>query len=154
MSARPEAVLAYRRMHENDLAQVTAIESTIYTHPWSRGNFADSLLAGYQCWVLERDCELVGYAVMMLAAEEGHLLNLSVAPAHQGRGLGGDFVRFLLKVARDHGTQTLYLEVRPSNISARALYARLGFVQIGVRRNYYPASPGRREDAIVMERAV
>jgi len=154
MSARPDAVLAYRRMDDGDLAQVAAIERTIYTHPWSRGNFADSLAAGYQCWVLEREHELVGYAVMMLAADEGHLLNLSIASEHQGQGLGADFVRFLLKVARDHGTQKIYLEVRPTNVRARALYERLGFTQIGVRRDYYPAAPGRREDAIVMERAV
>lgn len=154
MSARPEAVLAYRRMDDGDLAQVAAIERTLYTHPWSQGNFADSLVAGYQCWVLERAGELAGYAVMMLAADEGHLLNLSIASGHQGQGLGADFVRFLLNVARDHATQKIFLEVRPSNVRARELYARLGFAQIGVRRDYYPASPGRREDAIVMEHAV
>lgn len=140
-------------MREADLPQVVAIERTIYTHPWTQGNFADSLAAGYHCWVLQRDGGLAGYAVLMVAAGEGHLLNLSIAAPFQGQGLGGDFVRFLLKAARERGAATIYLEVRPSNRTALALYAKAGFVQIGMRRNYYPAQDGR-EDAIVMERPV
>lgn len=153
MSARPDPVLAYRRMGSADIRAVTGIESTVYSHPWTRGNFIDSLEAGYECWVLERRGELVGYAVMMVAAGEAHLLNLSVAATCQGEGLGTDFVRFLMKVAGDEGAERVYLEVRPTNLAARALYARTGFVQIGVRRGYYPASGGR-EDALVMERIV
>jgi [ribosomal protein S18]-alanine N-acetyltransferase len=153
MSARPEAVLDYRRMRAGDVARVADIERTIYSHPWTVGNFSDSVDAGYECWVLERDGELVGYAVMMVAAGEAHLLNLSVAAAHQGRGLGADFVRLLLKIARREGAAKVYLEVRPSNAGARALYAKTGFTAIGLRRDYYPAASGR-EDAIVMERLI
>jgi len=153
MSARPEAVLEYRRMRTGHVARVAEIENTIYTHPWTPGNFYDSVDAGYECWVLERERNVIGYAVMMVAAGEAHLLNLSIASEHQRRGLGEDFVRFLLKAARDGGADKIYLEVRPSNAAARALYAKAGFTQIGVRRDYYPARPGR-EDAIVMERAV
>ncbi|HWI15750.1 MAG TPA: ribosomal protein S18-alanine N-acetyltransferase [Burkholderiales bacterium] len=153
MSARPEAVLEYRRMRAAHVARISEIEDTIYTHPWTPGNFRDSVDAGYECWVLERDRTVIGYAVMMVAAGEAHLLNLSIASEHQGRGLGEDFVRFLLKVAREGGAERIFLEVRPSNAAARALYAKTGFTQIGVRRDYYPARPGR-EDAIVMERAV
>jgi ribosomal-protein-alanine N-acetyltransferase len=109
--------------------------------------------AGYDCWVLEQQGALAGYAVMMVAAGEAHLLNLSVASDHQGQGLGADFVRFLVRVARQGGAARMYLEVRPSNAVARALYAKTGFTQIGVRRAYYPAASGR-EDAIVMERSV
>jgi ribosomal-protein-alanine N-acetyltransferase len=153
MSARPEAVLEYRRMRMNDVARIAEIEVTIYMHPWTAGNFSDSVEASYECWVLERQGELVGYAVMMVAAGEAHLLNLSIAAAHQGQGLGEDFVRFLLKIAREGRANKIYLEVRPSNVAARALYAKTGFTQIGLRRGYYPAQSGR-EDAIVMERFV
>lgn len=153
MSARPEAVLDYRRMRMGDVSRVAEIETTVYTHPWTAGNFSDSLEAGYECWVLERQGELVGYAVMMVAAGEAHLLNLSIAAEHQGQGLGEDFVRFLLKVARQGHASKIYLEVRPSNAAARALYAKTGFTQIGLRRGYYPAASGR-EDALVMERFV
>lgn len=153
MSARPEAWLEYRRMHAADVARVAAIEQTIYSHPWTAGNFSDSLDAAYECWVLEREGEMLGYAVMMVAAGEAHLLNLSIAAECQGQGLGADFVRFLVRVARREGGEKIYLEVRPSNAAARALYGKTGFAQIGVRRGYYPADSGR-EDAIVMERAV
>jgi ribosomal-protein-alanine N-acetyltransferase len=88
-----------------------------------------------------------------VAAGEAHLLNLSIAAAHQGRRLGTDFVRLLLKIARREGAAKVYLEVRPSNAGARALYAKTGFAAIGLRRDYYPAASGR-EDAIVMERLI
>jgi ribosomal-protein-alanine N-acetyltransferase len=140
-------------MREADLAQVAAIERTIYSHPWTQGNFSDSLAAEYECWVLEHDGILAGYAVMMVAAGEAHLLNLSIAAPMQGQGLGTDFVRCLAKIARELGARSMYLEVRPSNDAARVLYAKTGFVQIGMRRDYYPAARGR-EDAIVMERAL
>jgi [ribosomal protein S18]-alanine N-acetyltransferase len=153
MSARPETMLDYRPMRTADVPSVAVIESTIYTHPWTAGNFRDSLDAGYECWILERRGEVAGYAVMMVGAGEGHLLNFSIAAVHQGQGLGADFVRFLLELARGAGVERVYLEVRPSNAVARALYAKMGFTQIGVRRGYYPAVSGR-EDAIVMERSV
>lgn len=150
MSARPEARAAYRRMQPVDVDAVVAIEVTVYSHPWTTGNFTDSLSAGYECWVQEEAGEMVAYAVMMVAAGEAHLLNLSVAAPHQRRGHGKDFVRFLAGVARQGGAERLYLEVRPSNLAARGLYQRMGFSQIGMRRGYYPAIGGR-EDALVME---
>ena len=151
MSARLEAELTYRRMAVGDLDRVVDIEVTIYSHPWTRGNFADSIAAGYQCWVSEYADEIVGYGVLMVAADEAHLLNVSIAAPRQRQGLGADLLRFLFKVARQGGARKIFLEVRPSNIGARALYARTGFTQIGLRRGYYPAADGH-EDAIVMER--
>lgn len=149
MSALPDQLPRFRRMTPEDLDAVEAIEQAVYTHPWSRGNFADSLAAGYHCRVMTRAGDIVGYAVIMMAADEAHLLNLSIAAAVQRQGLGGTLLDYMRKLAKDHAAQTLFLEVRASNAAARALYARHGFREIGIRRAYYPADQGR-EDAVTM----
>lgn len=136
-------------MREADLDEVMAIESVIYTHPWTRGNFADSLRAGYECRVLKLGRELMGYFVLMAAAGEAHLLNLSIGAAHQRTGHGSMLLRQAAELARGLGARSLFLEVRPSNGAAQALYTRFGFRRIAVRRGYYPARAGR-EDALVL----
>jgi [ribosomal protein S18]-alanine N-acetyltransferase len=140
----------YRRMTPGDLEAIAAIEREVHAHPWTLGNFADSIEEGYHCWVAEHQSELVAYGVVTVAAGEAHLLNLTVARAWQRRGVGSQMTRFMLQVARDQGAHLLFLEVRPSNAAARALYARSGFAEIGRRRDYYPAGEGR-EDAVVMQ---
>jgi [ribosomal protein S18]-alanine N-acetyltransferase len=150
MSAQIASATTYARMSERELDEVAEIERAVHAHPWTRGNFADSLAAGYHCWVARRDDVLVGYGVVVIAADEAHLLNLSVAPGWQRRGIGTELARFCVKLSRDYGAEKIYLEVRPSNAAARALYSRHGFTEIGLRRDYYPAGSGR-EDAIVME---
>jgi len=132
-----------------DLDAVAAIEQTAYPHPWTRGNFSDSLEAGYHCWVVECGGATAGYTVVMIAAGEAHLLNLAVGLPWQRRGVGRELLNFVLKLARDYGAQRMFLEVRPSNAAACALYAAAGFSEITVRRNYYPAGAGR-EDAVVL----
>jgi len=136
-------------MREADLAEVAAVESAIYTHPWTRGNFADSLRARYQCFTLRSGGALMGYFVLMVAAGEAHLLNLSVAAVHQRKGHGTALLGEVMRLARELGARTLFLEVRPSNLGAQALYRRFGFRRVGVRRGYYPANAGR-EDALVL----
>lgn len=150
MSARLDTVPRYRRMTAMDIDVVTAIEKTVYPHPWTPGNFRDSLAANYHCWIMECGGTITGYGVVMIAADEAHLLNLSIAAAWQRRGLGTGFVRFITKLARDYGAARIILEVRPSNHGGRELYARAGFRELGLRRGYYPAAQGR-EDAIVLE---
>jgi [ribosomal protein S18]-alanine N-acetyltransferase len=150
MSARLDTLPRYRRMTGADLDAVAAIEQAAYPHPWSRGNFSDSLEAGYHCWVVECGGATVGYTVVMIAAGEAQLLNLTVGAPWQGQGVGRELINFALKLARDYGAQRMFLEVRPSNTAARALYASAGFSEIAVRRDYYPAGAGR-EDAIVLE---
>jgi ribosomal-protein-alanine N-acetyltransferase len=140
-------------MREEDLDAVMAIESAVYTHPWSRGNFADSLRAGYDCRTLRFGGELLGYFVVMAAAGEAHLLNLSVAAAHQRRGIGSGLLREAAAIALARGARSLFLEVRPSNRGAQALYTRFGFRKVAVRRGYYPAHTGR-EDALVLTLAL
>jgi len=137
-------------MSETDLAEVVAIESDIYPFPWSRGNFLDSVQAGYSMWTL-RDASgaLTAYSVMTLMLDEAHLLNLSVARNQQRAGLGWRTLEWVAEVGRGYGARTMLLEVRPSNESAVRMYQRYGFERIGVRRGYYPARIGR-EDALVM----
>ncbi|HXF66847.1 MAG TPA: ribosomal protein S18-alanine N-acetyltransferase [Burkholderiales bacterium] len=150
MSARLDTLPRYRRMTAEDLDAVTAIERAAYPHPWTRGNFSDSLAAGCHCWILECGGEIAGYTVVMIGGGEAHLLNLSVAVPWQGRGLGRQMLGFVVKLARDYRARRILLEVRPSNAAARALYAAAGFSEIALRRGYYPAGEGR-EDAVVMQ---
>ena len=133
-----------------DLDAVMAIENAIYPHPWTRGNFDDSLAAGYHCWVVECGGEPAGYCVVMIAAGEAHLLNLSVAAKWQRRGIGREALGFIAGLAREYGAGKILLEVRPSNAAAIALYSSAGFSEIAVRRDYYPAGAGR-EDAVVLQ---
>jgi ribosomal-protein-alanine N-acetyltransferase len=140
-------------MLEQDLGEVIAIERAIYTHPWTRGNFADSLRAGYECRTYRLNGELIGYFVLMVAVGEAHLLNLSVAAPHQRRGYGSALLDEATRLARSLGAANVFLEVRPSNRAAQELYFRYGFRKVAVRRNYYPAHSGR-EDALVLSLAL
>ncbi|MCC6610706.1 MAG: ribosomal protein S18-alanine N-acetyltransferase [Burkholderiales bacterium] len=149
MSAVLQPQPRFRPLVESDLAAVMTIERDLYEFPWSPGNFRDSLAAGYSCWALTEGRALIGYAVLMLGAGEAHLLNLSIGRSEQRKGYGTRLLHHLLAVTRRYGASRLFLEVRPSNAAARALYARDGFAEVGVRRGYYPARSGR-EDALVL----
>lgn len=142
-----------RPMTLSDLGAVLALEVQAYSHPWSQGNFVDSLAAGHLSEVLTLDQALIGYFVAMVGFEELHLLNLTVAPASQGQGHGTALLEAVLAHAWARRLPTVWLEVRASNERARALYARRGFDEAGLRRGYYPAVRGR-EDALVMRRVV
>jgi ribosomal-protein-alanine N-acetyltransferase len=150
MSAQLDATPRYSRINEADLDAVMAIENAVYTHPWTRDNFTDSLNAGYQCWLMECAGMTVGYCVVAIAADEAHLLNLSIAAGWQRRGLGSMLLGFAQRLVEARAAQRIFLEVRVSNAAARALYARAGFREIATRRGYYPAGAGR-EDALVLE---
>ena len=150
MSAVLQPLQSFEPMGESDLESVMAIEQRVYAFPWTLLNFGDSIRSGYGCWVCRNEgaC-LIGYAVLMFAADEAHLLNLTIDTPYQKRGYGSRFLRHLVNNVRDYGTRVLILEVRPSNEGGLVLYTRHGFKQIGVRRDYYPARGGR-EDAMVL----
>lgn len=137
-----------RPMALRDLDEVCAIEDSAYGFPWSRGNFVDSLAAGYLAEVLVDD-GVVGYFVAMPGVDELHLLNITIAPRRQGQGLGTALLDAVAAHGRARSLATLWLEVRESNPRAQALYRRRGFAAVGRRRGYYPAEGGR-EDAILM----
>jgi len=149
MSAQLDILPKLRPMRASDLDRIMEIEPVIYTHPWTRGNFEDSMRVGYSCWVIDSGGVVTGYGVLMIGVREAHLLNLSIAPAWQRRGLGRTLLEHFVRIGRDSDAQQMFLEVRPSNTSARRMYADYGFRDISVRRGYYPAAGGR-EDAILM----
>lgn len=167
-----------RPMCGDDLDEVIRIEQAVHEAPWTSGNFADALKAGYDAWVFEPDdpgeedrteiggnaqgqdlpvrsglgaTRMIGYAIVMWLPDEVHLLNLAVAASCQGRGRGRAMLHWLLRNAQTRGAGAMMLEVRPSNRRAAALYRSAGFAQIGRRRDYYPARNGR-EDALVLRK--
>jgi ribosomal-protein-alanine N-acetyltransferase len=137
-------------MTQDNLDAVIAIEQTAYSHPWTRGNFRDSLNPLFEAQCLWLDGELLGYFLAMHGVEEMHLLNITVAPAHQGQGWGHMMLDALSLMSRHAGAQWLWLEVRQSNQRALQVYVRYGFKQISIRKNYYPAGRQQREHAVVM----
>lgn len=146
----PEQLL-YAPMVGGDVDDVYALEASVYPHPWSRGNFIDSLASGYNGWTLrEVGGALVGYFLLMCAVDEAHLLNVAVAAPYQRQGLGLYLLDKIVACARGLSMESILLEVRPSNLRALKVYQQYGFVEIGRRKNYYPAHNGQREDAIVM----
>ena len=144
-----EELPTLRAMRLDDLESVTALEAAAYEFPWTLGIFRDCLRAGYECWVLVQADVVIGYAVLSVAASEAHLLNVCIGAGQQGSGHGTRLVRRMIDLARWHHAERMFLEVRPSNTRAIALYDHIGFNEIGRRPNYYPARRGR-EDAIVM----
>ena len=136
------------------LPAVLAIEQIAYSHPWTRGNFLDTLQAGYQAQCLMVGEELLGYFVAMKGFEEVHLLNITVAPEFQRQGWAMVMLEALVLWARGQSARWLWLEVRVTNTRALHVYERHGFVRVGERRGYYPAGPGQREDAVVMSLAL
>jgi len=138
-----------RAMHQVDIEAITLIERGTYDFPWSAAIFRDCLLAGYTSVVLDRDNEIVGYAIMSVAAGEAHLLNICVAPEMRGQGAGRRLLQYLLRRARIFNAGRIFLEVRPSNTPALGLYHAMGFEALGLRQGYYKAQDGN-EDAVVL----
>ncbi len=136
-------------MASQDLDRVVENETRSYAFPWTRGVFSDCLKSRHECWVAVRENDLIGHGVLSIGANEAHLLNVCVRRDQQGNGLGRQIVVHMIDRAEQRGATVVYLEVRPSNRVAGALYASLGFHEIGLRKDYYPAELGS-EDARVL----
>lgn len=132
------------------LDEVLRVEQNAYPHPWTRGNFLDALKSGYLGQLLMAGDELLGYFVAMKGVDEVHLLNITVAPEYQRQGWARVMLEALATWARGQGAQWLWLEVRVGNARAISVYESHGFLRVGVRKRYYPAAHGQREDAVVM----
>jgi ribosomal-protein-alanine N-acetyltransferase len=150
----PEADIVIRTMRHEDLPHVSDIERRSYDFPWSHGVFRDCLLAGYQCTVLERNGEVAGYGVLSVAAGEAHILNLCVEPAYRSHGYGERLLDDILFRARTASVREIFLEVRPSNANALALYKKKGFYQVANRPAYYQSSKGREDAAVLAKKLI
>lgn len=150
MSLEEKQEISFRPMTEADIDDVLQIESKAHVAPWTRGIFEDCIRVKYYCPLLVAEDEIFAYAVMSVVAGEAHIFNVCVSVSHQGQGFGRKIVRHLLDVAKQNKATTAFLEVRPSNKVAIQLYESLGFLEVGQRKNYYPAESGRREDALIM----
>ena len=141
--------VSFREMQIDDLDAVIQIETVNFPFPWTAGNFKDSINSGHICLVLEIDESIIGYAILMMVLDEAHLLNISVSAAWKGKGWGRYLLNHTMQISREQGGLNMFLEVRPSNVSAITLYESIGFNEMGVRPGYYPAHNGR-ENAVLM----
>ena len=149
----PQRLVRFRAMTPFDIAGVAAVEKSSYQFPWSEGIFRDCVRVGYLCRVAECEGEIVAYGIVAMGAGEAHVLNLCVSPRMRGRGVGRQMLMLLIERASQAGMQDVFLEVRPSNMHAIALYQSVGFVEVGRRRGYYQAVEGR-EDALVLKLSI
>ena len=139
-------------MGHDDLSMVSDIERRSYEFPWSHGVFRDCLLAGYHCVVLERDGRVAGYGILSIAAGEAHILNLCVDPNYRSLGYGEQVLDAILARSRAANVREIFLEVRPSNVTALALYRKKGFHSVARRPAYYQASEGREDAAVLAKK--
>jgi ribosomal-protein-alanine N-acetyltransferase len=141
--------ISFREMHASDLDAVMQIEIVNFPFPWTAGNFKDSINSGHICLLLEIHEAVIGYAILMMVLDEAHLLNISVSPSWKGKGWGRHLLNHMMQIGREKGGLNMFLEVRPSNVSAITLYESIGFNEMGVRPGYYPAHNGH-ENAVLM----
>lgn len=142
--------LSLERMRPADLDQVVAIERLSFTMPWSRGAFLYEMEQNQvaRCYVVREGGRVVGYICLWEVADEMHITNIAVHPDERRRGIGRAMLGQVLEEARQRGVRLVVLEVRPSNVEARALYESFGFRVVGRRRGYYYDTG---EDALVMQ---
>lgn len=148
---KPEA--RFRPMRDTDVEAVMAIEKSAYEYPWTPGIFHDCLRVGYSCWVVTQHNPVDGYGIMTIGAGECHILNICIEPQLHNSGLGRAMLDHLLGLAVEYRADMAFLEVRPSNKAAIYLYDTMGFNNVGLRRDYYPASQGR-EDALILAKTL
>ena len=151
-SVSRQDLMRVRRMTVSDLPSVLKIENQNYQFPWGEDIFKDCFDANYNLHVCEEMDRVLGYCIVAMGVGEAHILNISVDPAEQGQGIGRKLMEHLIENARGKA-ETIFLEVRPSNIGAIALYKNIGFNEIGIRKGYYPAENGR-EDALMLAMAL
>ncbi|MGI0117083.1 ribosomal protein S18-alanine N-acetyltransferase [Zooshikella sp. RANM57] len=147
--SKQEIELVVQPMTMDNLDAVLGNETAAYSHPWTRGIFLDCLQSGYHCNVLYSQEKIIGHSVLMTVVDEAHLLNITIAPCFQGRGLGRYLLDILINHAKHLNATTMFLEVRESNNVAITLYQRVGFNEVGIRKDYYPLMKGR-ENAVLM----
>jgi len=145
--------LSFRRMDIGDIDTVMLVEKQVYEYPWTEGIFNDCIRVGYECWLALLEDQIIAHAVISVAAGESHILNISIDPGYQNKGIGKQFIEYLIDIAKSKRASVIMLEVRPSNTLAISCYNAAGFNEIGCRKNYYPAPEGK-EDALLFAREI
>jgi ribosomal-protein-alanine N-acetyltransferase len=151
VSAAAEQELVLSRARTDDLPEILAIENASYPNPWSQGLFLQELGAPASRMLVARlsadaGSPIIGYVCRSFAADEVHVLNLAVHPAHRQRGIGRRLLETVIDEARARHAEAVYLEVRDTNRAATCLYRSANFTPAGRRRDYY----GQGKDAVIM----
>ena len=132
------------------MAQVAGLEKLCFSAPWSENSIASELCNPLSMWlVAETDGIVVGYVGSQTVMDETDMMNIAVHPDCRRQGIAAALVNALVASLQDMGSHSLTLEVRASNVPARALYDMLGFQQVGLRRNYYH---NPKEDALILRK--
>lgn len=140
-----------RKMAVADAEAVQALDQSVNISPWSAKLYSDCITVGYECWVLFEEQEIIGFGVLSIAASEAHILNLAITPSKHRLGFGQKMLQHLLDRAKIQGAEEVFLEVRQSNTIAQQLYKKFNFVEIGIRKGYYPPDDsGDKEDALTL----
>ena len=139
----------FREISLGDLDGIVQIERAVNPFPWGEEALRDTIASSGHHLMSLREGRAVGFLLSSFVLDEAQLLLIGVSPDWQGVGVGGQLLKELINRSQDQGRKLIYLEVRSGNERALRLYRSLGFIDIGVRRDYYPGLVGR-EDAIVM----
>lgn len=144
-----KAIMQIHSLTIENIPVMLSIEEAGHLAPWSKDVFERCFDAGYYIWGLSINEELVGFIIYSLQVGECHILNLCIHPKHQHQGYGRRLLDHGLKLVKEKEAGIVFLEVRRSNVNAISLYHKVGFVEVGVRKGYYPIRQGR-EDAIIL----
>jgi len=138
-------------LEPSDVSHMLSIEERAHSHPMSAGNLADCFGRLYRVFGLKnQEKQLVGFAVIQQIVDEVTLIDICIDPAMQGKGYGRLLLNNVIAFAKDAEAVVVMLEVRESNLAARALYRQCGFIESGRRKGYYPCN-GAAEDALLMD---
>ena len=148
------ASLAFRDMTPADVPAVLSIDREAFETPWTAEGFLECLAGGSRCRVAfaGKPDDVAGYCITHQALDEAEVYTIAVRRDYRRQGVGRALLREALEAARLNAARVIFLEVRITNASARALYESEAFQQVGLRRGYYKKADGSREDAVLMAR--
>lgn len=142
--------IRFQQLNSENYEQAFILQELCHQFPWSKTTFADCLTAPYVAFQAYNDNQAVGYYVGLMVLDEATLMDIGVSPTCRNQGLGNTLLTHFMQQCDQRAMNTIFLEVRASNLPALALYRKQGFFEIERRKDYYPGTTGR-EDAIMMK---
>ncbi len=144
--------MGVRPYEPSDLSAVAALDHACFSDFWSEKNWQGTMeTPQYACFLLEEADQMAGFILISIVGDEGELLKMGVLPEYRRRGFGAVLLRRAIACWKEEGVESVFLEARESNISARTLYETHDFKEIGVRKNYYD---GPKEHAVLYQRII